>query len=381
MVIGGSFSGLGAARNLVAHGVPVYIVDSQICVAQFSRHIKRSLRCPSLSDEVPAVDWLLRMGETMNPGGCVVFPTDDTSLKTLSRHRDTLSKYYRITTPSWDIIRFLYDKRLTYQLALQREVPVPRTWYPGAMGELASLELEFPVVLKPAITTNLISVTKRKAYRANDLAQLLTRYEMMASIIDPAEILIQELIPGRAENLYSYFGFFKEGKPVAGYAAKRSRQHPMEFGRASTFAMTVNLPELETLATQLLSALDYSGLAEVEFMYDSKHGRFEFLEVNARIWGWHTLSIHAGVDLPYLAYADAIGEEFSPGPFREGTKWMRLLTDIPTAAVEIWSGRLRVEEYLRSIWGAKDAVLSAHDPLPFIMELFLIPYLARHRGF
>ncbi len=86
---------------------------------------------------------------------------------------------------------------------------------------------------------------------------------------------------------------------------------------------TVNIPELETLATGFLQSIGYSGLAEVEFMYDPKHARFELLEVNPRIWGWHTIAIRAGVDLPYLVYADAVGEEIAPGPFREGVKWVR----------------------------------------------------------
>jgi D-aspartate ligase len=266
-------------------------------------------------------------------------------------------------------------------LALKQGVPVPWTCNPKSIEELAALGIEFPVVLKPAISTHLSAVTKKTAYRANNLKELLATYQKMAAIMDPAEILVQELIPGRAENLYSYFGFFKCGKPSAGYSARRSRQHPMEFGRASTFAFTVNLPELEEWATKLLSGIGYTGLAEVEFMYDPKHARFEFLEVNARIWGWITLAIHAGVDLPYLAYADTIGEEVSAKPFREGAKWMRLTTDIPTVATEMRHGRLTPGDYFRSVWGSQDAVFSFSDPLPFLAELMLIPYYARHRGF
>jgi D-aspartate ligase len=200
--------------------------------------------------------------------------------------------------------------------------------------------------------------------------------------MDSSEILIQELIPGRAENLFSYVGFFKDGIPVAGMAARRPRQHPMEFGRSSTFVETVNIPELETMATQLLQGIDYTGLAEVEFMYDQKDARFEFLEVNPRIWGWHTIAIRAGLDLPYMAYADAIGQEVNGGEIREGVKWVRLLTDIPTALLEIKAGRLTGSKYIKSLSGDIEfAVLSFSDPLPFIVDLLLVPYYMKHRGF
>ena len=84
----------------------------------------------------------------------------------------------------------------------------------------------------------------------------------------------------------------------------------------------------------------------------------------------------------HLAYAQAIGEPVTAGPFRAGAKWVHLLTDIPTAVQEIWHGKLSVGAYIQSMRGSKEfAVLSLSDPLPVIMELLLIPYYARKRGF
>lgn len=381
MIVGGHFASLGAARNLAKHGVPVYIADHEICVSQFSSQIKGYLRCPSAGKEDEFVSYLNQTAQRLHLKDCVLFPSTDESVRVLSQRRDCLSEYYRVTTPAWDVVKFLYDKRLTHRLALELQVPIPETCCPGSLQALASLALEYPVVLKPAITIHLTYATKKKAYRANDWKELAALFEMMAAIMDPDEILIQELIPGRADNLYSYSGFFKDGRPVAGFAAKRPRQHPMEFGRASTLAVTVNIPQLELLATKLLSAIGYTGLAEVEFMWDRIHNRYEFLEVNPRIWGWHTLAIYAGVDLPYLAYADALGEQPCHCSVQEGVKWVRLTTDLPVVATEMWNGRLTIGEYVRSIRGSNDALFSLRDPLPFLMDWLLIPYFAKHRGF
>jgi predicted ATP-grasp superfamily ATP-dependent carboligase len=215
------------------------------------------------------------------------------------------------------------------------------------------------------------------------MQELIDLYGYMAGVIDASEILIQELIPGRAENLYSFVGFFKEGVPVAGLSARRPRQHPMEFGRASTFVETVEIPELEELATRLLMGIAYTGLAEVEFMYDHQDRRFELLEVNPRIWGWHTIAIRAGLDLPYMAYADALGQALAVGPVCKDIKWVRLVTDVPTAFSEMLSRRLAVRDYLASMSGATTlAVLSLSDPLPFAADLFLGPYnYIKNRGF
>jgi len=382
VIVGGHFSSLGAARNLDKHGVPVYILDKGVCVSQFSRHVKRFFKCPPTSDEAEFIDFLLQLAVKANLSGCVLFPSDDECVRIFAQTRDRLSEHYLVTTPPWDVTKFVYDKRLTHRLAKERGIPVPETYNPDNVEHLAALNLDFPVVLKPAISTHLSSVTKKKAYRANDVQELLKLYEMMAAMMHPSEILIQELIPGRAQNLFSFVGFFKDGLTVAGLSARRPRQHPMEFGRASTLAETINIPELETLAIDFLGGIGYSGLAEVEFMYDENDARFELLEVNPRIWGWHTIAIRAGLDLPYLAYADAIGKEITVGPVREGVKWVRLVTDIPTAILEILAGRLTVSQYLTSMSGDVEfAVLSLGDPLPFVADVFLVPYHVKYRGF
>lgn len=80
--------------------------------------------------------------------------------------------------------------------------------------------------------------------------------------------------------------------------ARRRRQHPHEFGRATTFAETVDLPVLEERSERLLATLEYYGLAEVEYKQDPRDGEYKLLDFNARAWGYHSLGAEAGVDFP-----------------------------------------------------------------------------------
>jgi predicted ATP-grasp superfamily ATP-dependent carboligase len=358
-------------------------MDSNACVSQFSRHVRCFKRCPEVDEESALVGFLLRAASEEGLKHWCLFPSTDEHVRILAQHWQLLRACYHLTIPPWDAVRHLYDKRLTDRLAEQQGVPTPETHCPDCLKDVVSLDLDYPIVLKPAISKRLMSVTRRKAYRANDQHEAIALYQMMASIIDPSEILVQELIPGRGENLYSYVGLFKYGTPVAGLSARRPRQHPMEFGRASTYVEVVDLPELETLAAQLLSGIAYSGLAEVEFMHDPKHNRFELLEVNPRIWGWHSITVRAGLDLPYYAYSDAVGRQFDVGSPRHGVKWIRLVTDVPTAVEEVLAGRLGLRQYLTSLRGdTQFAVLSLGDPLPFVADLLLGPYnYVKGRGF
>jgi predicted ATP-grasp superfamily ATP-dependent carboligase len=77
-----------------------------------------------------------------------------------------------------------------------------------------------------------------------------------------------------------------------------------------------------------------------------------------------------------------IGEEIEIPPSTKEVKWIRLTTDIPTVFLEIAKGKMKMSEYMASMRGEKvDAVLSADDPLPFVAEVALIPYLWMKRGF
>lgn len=375
VILGGSGHSLSAAHNLACHGVPVCVIDSALCVARFSRSVQQFLKRPALADDAAVIEFLENAALEHRLEGWVLFPSTDEDVRLIAQNWMRLSKHYRLTTPPWKSVQYWYDKRLTHQLALQRDIPVPDTYNPRSLAEVNALDAEFPVVLKPALGKQFMARTRKKAFRADTKQEMLDLYSAMAQIINPEEILVQELIPGRGSRLYSYAGLFKDNAPVAGVSARRLRQHPMDFGRASTYVVCADIPQLPQLATRLLADTGFYGLAEVEFMYDDRHGRFELLEVNPRIWGWHGLAAHAGIQLPFMAYAEAIGETYSVGHMRADARWVRLITDVPTAVSEILAGRLTAREYLSSLTGNTEfALLSLRDPLPFVAEVVLAPY-------
>jgi D-aspartate ligase len=168
---------------------------------------------------------------------------------------------------------------------------------------------------------------------------------------------------------------------VATMVVRRLRQHPPEFGRASTFVETVDEPVVEELSERMLGSIAYDGLVELEYKLDPRDGRFKLLDFNARTCGYHSLGQAAGVDFPYLLFRQSLGLPVARQRARIGTRWVRLLTDVPTAAREILRGRQSARAYLRSLRGVRtEAVFSGRDPLPGLAELALLPYLAVKRG-
>jgi predicted ATP-grasp superfamily ATP-dependent carboligase len=151
VVIGGDYQGLGIVRSLGRRGVRVLIVDDERSIGRHSRYATAAVHVPDLRDEERVVETLLSLAERYPIDGWVVFPTRDETVAALSRHREALSRRFRITTPPWDVVKWAWDKRNTYELAVRLGIATPRTWYVRTAEELDAVDGEPPYAIKPAI--------------------------------------------------------------------------------------------------------------------------------------------------------------------------------------------------------------------------------------
>ena len=267
------------------------------------------------------------------------------------------------------MLRWTYDKRLSHRLADSVGVGCPTTFYPRSEAELIALGVEFPVILKPTLAVTLNRFTTAKAWRVDDGEALLERYREACSLVEPRTVTVQELIPGGGETRFSFAALAREGRPLASLVARRTRQYPADFGRASTFVETVDEPAVAALASRLIAAIGFTGLIEVEFQRDPRDGRLLLLDMNPRVWGWHTLGAMAGMDFAHLLWRLHLGEPIEAGAPVLGVAWRRLSTDLPTSLREIGGRRLSARQYLRSLAVPREsAIFCRDDPLPSLVE-------------
>jgi D-aspartate ligase len=383
VILGGDYQGLGIVRSLGRHGIPTCIVDDEHSIARFSRYAGRSVRFPDLKDERDTVDRLLHLGREHQLKGWLLYPTREELVSAISRNREALGKLFRVPTPDWDAVRWAWDKRNTYQMAERLGIPIPWTRYPMSIDDLSEFDrLTPPFAIKPAIKEHFIYATRVKAWCANSHAELRELVQKALDLVGPGEVMVQEVIPGGGSQQFSYCAFFRDGKAFGSMVARRRRQHPLQFGRASTYVQTIDNPLLEEMSECFLREINYYGLVEVEYKLDPRDLGYKLLDVNARTWGYHSLGACAGVDFSYMLYADQLSLPISPCKARPGVGWVRMTTDIPTVVLEFLAGTLRPMEYLRSLQGCRtEAVFSFDDPVPGIVETLLTPYLACKRGF
>ncbi len=381
VVVGGDYQGLGIVRSLGRRGIPVCVIDDEHSIARFSRYTSHAVQVQNLRDEEETVRALLRTGHDLGLQGWVLYPTRDETVAAISRYRSLLTGFFRVVTPNWNTIRWVWDKRNTYRLADELGIPTPRTWYPRNVEDLETIRSIPPFVLKPAIKEHFFYAMKAKAWRANSRAELLEKFQEASVILPSDEIMIQDLIPGDGAQQFAYCAFFKDGRAIGSMVVRRARQHPPEFGRASTFVETIELPLLEEYSERFLRSINYHGLVEVEYKLDPRDGQYKLLDVNGRTWGYHTLGLSAGVDFPSMLFADQAGEKMQTCRARAGISWIRLITDLPTGFGEILKGCQDWRSYMRSLRDFDvESVFSREDPLPGLAELGLLPYLAVKRG-
>ena len=382
LVIGGILNGLSIARSLGRRGVPVWVTTPpNIKLASCSRYTLRTLHWPEEDCEAQ-VAYLLELAERYQLDQWVLFPTSDESAALLSRFHAELSRRFRVSTPNWNVLRWAYDKRLTYRLAAEERVDYPSTILPGTEADLEGVSFPFPAVLKPATHASINRFTTEKAWPAANREELLARYREARDLIPPDLILVQERIPGGGEAQFSYAALCCDGQPIASLTARRTRQYPIDFGYSSSFVETLDVPEIVAPSRRLLAAIRYTGLVEVEYKRDARDGRYKLLDINPRLWTWSPLGGRAGVDFPYLLWQMMVGRPVPEQTGRTGVRWIRMCTDVPAAIHEMLRGRMSLGTYLRSLRGpVKFALMDADDPLPGLLDLPLFAYKHFYNGY
>jgi len=368
LIVGGAHVSIAVARSLGRQGVPVWLMANHP-IPKFSRYVQRSFPWPG-ADHADGVSSIVDVATRHGLKDWVLIAAGDQDMQLIAKNHALLSAHFRVATPDWDTIQWIYDKRFTYQRAAELGIDFPWSFQPQNLDDVARLDCRFPVILKPAFRKGADEFTQAKAWKADDRDTLLALYKRAAALVGNNAVIVQEWLPGTGTSQFSYAGLWDRGQPIASLVARRTRQLPIDFGRSSTFVESIEQRQVEELAGRFLKSLAYTGVAELEFKHDQRDGQYKLLDVNGRFWTWAGLGGLAGVDFPYLAWRQAIGQTIAPCRGRPGVAWMHASHDIVAAYREIKRGTLTPGGYLKSLGKPLTfAAFALDDPLPGIVEI------------
>lgn len=282
------------------------------------------------------------------------------------------------------------DKSQTIALAMQCKIPVPYSYKISALAELQGLatRLDYPAVIKP---TNSIPDSNQRqqlsvgyAYDANELT------EAAQEILKLCPVLIQQYVPGQGTGIEL---LANQGDIVYAFQHQRLHELPLTGGGSSYRKSSAINPALLAASRQLISALNWHGVAMVEFKFDPESGNYWLMEINGRFWGSLPLAYAAGADFPAMLVELLLDEKLpSSQTFRENIYCRNLSRDI------YWTEQvLRRNEDSRLVKYPKTGQLIVdwlfmlhpsrhyfdvqcwHDPVPGAVDLYrtLIQYWRR----
>lgn len=294
----------------------------------------------------------------------VLLPTTDLTTIMLSRHAESLDDLAALPVPPRAASALCKDKMQLADFAVENGIEVPKTHCVLSEDLLRELSetRDYPMIFKPrkgsgGVGTRLVQ----------DMGELLDAYRQLPGagedVFDFTRPLVQEFVPG---SVHEVNALFNRGEPRALLTQRRILKYP-RFG-AGIYNETTNEPDLKEHAVMLLSALNWHGPAQVEFLRHEKTGKPFLLEVNGRFWGTMDLSVAAGMDFPVLACRMARdGDIPEQMEYRVG---LRYRWPFPYAILHVretgrWLGAVR--DFLLP-HRATRSDLSLSDPVPLIME-------------
>ncbi len=374
VILSGSVNALSHARSLGRRGVPVLVIDDKRRSATRSRYARALIMPEGVTDPEAWLDALDSIGRRLPVPGLLI-PTGDRDVDLVARNAQALARRFRFLVPEPEDAAAILDKTAQYRRAALAGIRVPRSCGAITLDELraAAREVGFPCLLKPSSPAGR-KLMAAKAIVAENLGELEAAYR--AQVADPGGFVVQEIIPGDDSELYGYLAFWDaHGREHSCLTKHKVRQFPTGFGTGST-QETVVAPEVADLSRQLLSAFSYRGIVGVEWKRDARDGSWCLIEINARSGTCNQLAISAGVDLPWIAYQEILGQPISRTvSTSSGLTWVNEELEVLALAELRRDGAVTMAEWLRSVMGARSwAMWSWRDPLPFLMRS---PALAR----
>ena len=373
IVLGGHVQALGIIRAFGRLGIKSVIIENT--PKNISRHSKYCSKHYVVSDD-KLLSFLRKLGNDNQYKNWLIFPTNDFHVKILSQNKKNLEQYFKVTTDEWQTIKLFYNKKESYRLAKKLNIPIAKTFFPKNETDLEQIDISYPCIVKPAVMYDFLNQVKKKVFVCKNQNELIQNYRKACSLIPPDEVIIQNIIKGPSNNQFSACFLFLNGEAYVSLTATRMRQHPLDFGNATTYAETVDIPTLKEYAQKILKASNYNGICEVEFKKDETDGEYKFLEVNTRTWKWHAIAKKAGTPFLETYYDYLNGESIKKNNGQKHASFRHSLTDIYVQLQLLLKGHSYA---LRKKSPTVKAVLNVKDIKPWLFEKFYLFYLIKSR--
>lgn len=281
----------------------------------------------------------------------VILPAYLDAVRFVSARRQRFSEFAALPLlPESGAVDLATDKGSLAAFLETQGLPTPRTL--PAAGALEDAQVTFPLMAKPRRAAGGTGI--RYCENQGALQEFADTHK---DCLD--EYIVQEFVEGRDRSCSV---LCDSGKILAYTIHERTTSQKSGF--APTFCIRlVSCAQTLDIVTRLMSALNWTGIANIGFRYNAQRQRTEIIDFNPRFWGNVVGSMAAGVNFPYLACLAALKRPLPQSQYR---------------LQEYMEVRDVVKRARRKLKGSRDVIpnLMRETNLPFILR-DPVPFLNR----
>ncbi len=298
----------------------------------------------------------------------VLIPCADPYVEFVDKYLYELREYYLIPQTEKGLYTELMDKEKLNALAIKNDVKVPETVYVSDSNFLDKVDtsIGYPCIVKPTDSPSFVSEFRRKMFMVNNREELIETVQKVHE--KNLEVIVQRIIPGFDDHMYTFDAYLNQDAKVTNWmTCQKYRQYPINFG-ASVYTGQKYVQELYDIGSKFLESVGYKGFAEIEFKKDAITGEFYLIEVNVRITNLNSLLCKAGINMPYLTYAELIGTPEPPFELKKDTDLVFWYAYEDFFAVKgyLKTKQLTLPQVIKSLFKPKAyAIWDISDPKPF----------------
>lgn len=278
---------LGAARSLGRAGIAVHaVVESLSSPVVRSRYLHGAHARPAEPSPAELTRLLLRIADRL-PGSssqpALLVPLDDITALSLAECRPELAARYLLPDQSPEQLARVADKAQLAETCRALSLPHPRTELPTTADEAAAMawSLGLPVIAKWSRPWLLpVGAGLRSTTIVGSLTEVRELYARTPQA--GSRLLLQELLPAGRDLDWFFQGYVDSaGGCSTGATGRKERSWPDGAGLTAVGRWTAN-PVVDTMSRELLAALGYRGVCDLDFRLDRTTGAYHLLDFNPR---------------------------------------------------------------------------------------------------
>jgi predicted ATP-grasp superfamily ATP-dependent carboligase len=308
---------LSAVRSLGREGICIDAVShTRIAPAIYSKFVHKYFILPDPKEYPDQYYFAIMKLLQENNYDCMI-PFEESSIEIFLNHRTEIEKFTKTPIPSNASYHIANDKWKVLQLAKQLNIHQPLSFCPLNIDEALSVvsSLKFPIIIKPKTSSG-----SRGIKKVSSLQSFKKIYE--DTVQKYGFPIIQECIPIEGEGC-GVGVLALNGRIVTDFSYKRLREFPVN-GGPSTLRESTDDIELKKYASLLMEALEWTGVAMIEFKRDPITKVPKLMEINPRFWGSLDLAYVSGINFPYLLFKLSQNQDIEQQQYKTGIlcRWL-----------------------------------------------------------